>query len=245
MVISAELTSFFPHTETMKPFILLRQLCLLLALLSLGVPKAASTRFTENLLDPSVDYDDVDNPPTRESTTRAGPTRTTENCYKSICEDLPAPCHELAATTGCLCPGVSLGPGALPEAPVVKVFWQAGSAPEVRWCAAPAYKTVYKVLVGGKEVGEFGELTRTTVVKDLSAGAEVCVQASNSVGKSPLEGAACEVYNPPEEGASLALKVGLIGGALGLLLLVLIAVLLWRHRSRRKDGAHVSSEGVL
>lgn len=225
----------------MKTFAHFRLLFLFLTLLSLGVPEASSFKNPEESLNSSEDYSDL-YPPTTKATMDPGPTRAAENCYKSICEDLPAPCDELAAKSGCLCPGFSVGPGALPEAPTVKVFWEGASA-KVRWCAAPAYKTIYKVLVGGKEVEQFSELKRTMVLKDLSAGVEVCVQATNDVGKSKLEGSACEVYNLPNENLSLALKVGLIGG--GLLLLILIAVLLWRHHSRRKDRAHVSNEGVL
>lgn len=246
MVISAVPTYFF-STETMQTQGLThyRQLFLLLAFLSLVLPEVSSSESSESLLNPSEDYSD---PYARISTDSPGltsPDSIPEPCYKDLCQDLPAPCAELAAMLRCSCPGVSMGPSAHPEAPVVKIYWREGTEPEVRWCAAHADENVYRVLVQGKEVGEFGELKRSTVVKGLSAGAEVCVQAVNDVGQSALEGRACEVYKPPKGSPSLALKVGLIGGALGLLLLISLAALLWRHRSRRKDGARVSTEGPL
>lgn len=241
MVISAEPVYSFPNrNKKMKPFTHFRLPFLFMALFSLGVPEAFSFKITDDF---SEDYENVYGP-TKRPTVRPGPPRSLEKCYKNLCEDLPAPCDKLAKESGCLCPGSSIGPGALPDPPTVKVLWQAGGAPEVRWCAAYAYNTVYKVLVGGQEVGEFNELKRMTVFENLSAGAEVCVQASNEVGTSALGKHSCEVYNPPKDSASLALKVGLIGGALGLLLLILIAVLLWRQRSPRKDRANVSNEEV-
>ncbi|XP_062392534.1 leucine-rich repeat neuronal protein 4 isoform X2 [Sardina pilchardus] len=227
----------------MKPLAHSRQLFLFLALLSLGFPEASLSESSDKFLDPSEDYGDLYNPPTMAFTARPpGPTRLPEPCYKDLCQDLPAPCAQLAAETGCSCPGVSMGPRALPEAPSVKVFWRAGAEPEVRWCAAHAQQTVYRVLVGGQLVESFDDLKRSMVVAGLSAGTEVCVQAVNEVGASAPR---CEAYKPPKKGASLAVMVGLIVGALGLLLLVTLAVLLWRHRSRRKDGARVSTEGSL
>ncbi|XP_076130676.1 uncharacterized protein LOC143112293 [Alosa pseudoharengus] len=230
------------NSEIMKPLAHSGQLFVFLVLLSLGFPEASSSESSNNLLNPSEDYEELYNTPTIASITRPGPSHLPKPCYQNLCQDLPAPCAKLAAESGCSCPGVSMGPRALPEAPSVKILWRAGDEPEVRWCAAHADETRYRVLVGGKQVNEFKDLKRSTVMTGLSAGEEVCVQAVNDVGESALK---CEVYKPPKEGSSLALKVGLIIGALGLLLLVSLAILLWRQRSRRKDGARVSTEGSL
>lgn len=222
------------------------QLLLLLTLLSPALSETSSWA-TDTFLDPSEDYEDLNGTGTTRPGVLPAPTDVSvlQPCYDDLCNDLPEPCGELAETRRCSCPGVAVGPGALPEAPVT-MLWPDGEQVEVRWCAAHAYDTVYRVLVQREQVGLFGDLKRSMAgLTGVSAGAEVCVQAVNAVGESRLEGQACQLYEPAQGSPGLALKLGLIGGALALLVLLSIALLLWRRHSRKKGGARVNTDGPL
>ncbi|XP_029924407.1 leucine-rich repeat neuronal protein 4 [Myripristis murdjan] len=157
-------------------------------------------------------------------------------CEYNTCQEMQTPCAVLAASTGCLCPGVSLDPVA-PEAPFLKkVSWE-GSQVVVRWCAPHSNVTSYRVTVGGKDRHEFGENKRSGPVGAIDHATQVCVVAVNSAGVSKPS---CMMYQPTDN--SVSLKAGLIGGALGFLLLFSLAVLLWRHRKRRKSEARISTQ---
>ncbi|XP_063058374.1 leucine-rich repeat neuronal protein 4 [Engraulis encrasicolus] len=224
----------------------LRCYTLLFLLLTLITPISSETSLEDDVdrfINPSEDYDDVFDDK-KKATTPSPPDvdLTMKPCYEDICNDLPGACHELQQKHHCSCPGVAQGPSALPETPVVMVWSSSGGGAaaeslEVRWCAAHSPNTNYRVLVGGREVGLFGELKRSMLgLRGVSGGQEVCVQAENEVGRSPLEGMACRVYEPPRGSPGLALRMGLIGGGVALALLILIvALLLWRRNSRRKD----------
>lgn len=154
-----------------------------------------------------------------------------KRCDYNPCLEGQIPCSE---QVGCLCKGSTLHSEA-PEAPELKsVSWN-GSEVVIQWCAPYSFVTQYVVTVGGEERQRFGEDRRSGglgVVEDVS---QVCVVAVNDAGSSKE---VCKKYEPTD--SSLPLKAGLIGGALGFLLLLLLAVLLWRHRRQRKQEASIS-----
>lgn len=167
---------------------------------------------------------------------RASPEEgTSKRCDYDRCLESQAPCAELAASTGCSCPGFTWH-NVAPEAPLLKsVSWN-GSEVVLQWCAPLSYVTSYSVTVGGQERQKFEEGRRSGAVGDIDNIAKVCVVAVNEVGES--EGS-CMMYQPRDN--NLPLTAGLIGGALGLLLLLLLAVLLWRRNKRqRKQQASIS-----
>nr|XP_020501868.1 leucine-rich repeat neuronal protein 4-like [Labrus bergylta] len=157
-----------------------------------------------------------------------------QRCDYDPCLESQIPCANLSITTGCLCRGVTLH-NVAPEAPDLKsVSWE-GSEVVVRWCAPYSYVTAYIVTVGGEQSKKFGKGERSSGLGDVENVAEVCVSAVNDAGSSEES---CTMYQPRD--SSLPLKAGLIGGALGFLLLLLLAVLLWRHRRQRNQEASIS-----
>ncbi|XP_041706123.2 leucine-rich repeat neuronal protein 4-like [Coregonus clupeaformis] len=168
------------------------------------------------------------------------PSRGTnlQSCDYDPCRELQTPCAQLAASSGCLCPGVS-GPQVAPEPPDLKRLSMEGSEMVIQWCAPSSVVTHYEVVVGALEPLVFGEDQRSGVVREVGQGVEVCVVAVNDAGFSERQRRSCTMYEPPGD-SSLALKAGLIGGALGLLLLLSLAVLLWRHRALRKADARIT-----
>ncbi|XP_070773506.1 leucine-rich repeat neuronal protein 4 [Enoplosus armatus] len=189
---------------------------------------------TEALVLPPDDYyeDDTVTPilPKRVSPVEGTLTR----CNYKPCLEGQIPCADLAASTGCLCPGFTLYDVA-PEAPNLKsVSWN-GSEVVIQWCAPSSHVTAYIVTVGGQERQTFGKDQRSGGVGDIDHISEVCVVAVNDAGDSD---GSCLMFQPRD--SSLPLKAGLIGGALGFLLLLLLAVLLWRHKRQRKQEASIS-----
>ncbi|XP_056141284.1 leucine-rich repeat neuronal protein 4 [Lampris incognitus] len=161
--------------------------------------------------------------------------RKVELCDYDICLEMQFTCVQLSSSTGCLCPGISLG---VPEAPVLKRVSREGSEVMIWWCAPYSHVTSYTVTVAGEERGKFGEGQRRGSVGVVDHGAEVCVVAANEAGVSK---GSCRVYQSRH---NESLKAGLIGGALGFLLLFSLAVLLWRHRMRRKSESRISTQEV-
>ncbi|XP_074528518.1 leucine-rich repeat neuronal protein 4 [Halichoeres trimaculatus] len=157
-----------------------------------------------------------------------------KRCDYNPCLENQIPCDDLASSTGCLCIRRTL-PSEAPEAPEVKsVSWN-GSEDVIQWCAPYSYVTQYVVKVGGKERQRLGMDQRSSGLGIIEDVALVCVVAMNDMGSSEES---CKMYQPRD--SSLPLKAGLIGGALGFLLLLLLAVLLWRHRRQRKQEASIS-----
>lgn len=188
----------------------------------------------------SDDYYDVSE---LETTTAPGSVPTQagdlEPCDYDRCLDEQTPCHLLSLAHNCLCPGLStrLEP---PEPPALHSLSHNASGVVVHWCAPYSHVTSYKVTVGAGNPVEFGQRTRTGSIGEVPRGVEVCVLAVNSLGDSEPGEGSCRIFQPPEDG-SVGLKIGLIGGALGLLLLLSLALLLWRLRARRKAGARIST----
>ncbi|XP_071194029.1 LRRN4 C-terminal-like protein [Salvelinus alpinus] len=182
-------------------------------------------------------YDTFTDPPSHPPPAPSQGTNP-QPCDYDPCREQQPPCSQLAASSGCLCPGVS-GPHAAPEAPYLKRLSMDGSGVVVQWCAPLSFVTHYKVVVGALEPLVFGVDQRSGTVMGMGQGAEVCVVAVNYVGVSERQEGSCTMYEPPGD-SSVALKAGLIGGSLGLLLLLSLAVLLWRHRARRKADARIT-----
>lgn len=188
----------------------------------------------------SEDYYDLE-----EQTTAAPPTfvspdgQNRQPCDYNPCRDNQLPCAKLSVSTGCLCPGFTLN-NVAPEAPSLRsVSWN-GSEVVLQWCAPYSYVTAYVVMVGGQERQRFGKDQRSGGVGAIDHISEVCVVAVNYAGDSD---GSCMMYQPRDN--SLPLKAGLIGGTLGLLLLLLLAVLLWRHKRQRKQEASISMHNAL
>ncbi|KAK9536723.1 hypothetical protein VZT92_006486 [Zoarces viviparus] len=191
--------------------------------------------FTTETFDfPTEDYSRMEEttvtPPARNTASPYGKKR----CEYNLCLESQIPCPVLATSTGCLCPGMTLH-NEVPDTPTLKsVSWN-GSEVVARWCAPHSYVTAYIVKVGGQERRRFMKDQRSGGLGDVEHNTKVCVVAVNDAGDS--EGS-CLTY--PPGGSSLLLKAGLIGGALGFLLLLLLAVLLWRHTRQRKQEASIS-----
>lgn len=160
---------------------------------------------------------------------------TNERCdYKPCLDDQPS-CYELSSTTGCLCPGFTLN-NVPPLAPNLGSVTRNGSEVVVKWCEPLSDVSEYLVTVGGQDKYTFSRKKRSGSIGQIDNVVQVCVSAANEAGESA---ASCVMYQP--EDRSIPLTVGLIGGALGLLLVLLLGVLVWRRRRQRKQGADVSS----
>ncbi|XP_042355201.1 LRRN4 C-terminal-like protein [Plectropomus leopardus] len=190
---------------------------------------------TEDFVASDEDYTQYEDPVTPVVNIRVSPySKTTKRCDYNPCLDNQIPCSDLAASTGCLCPGFTLN-NQVPEAPDLRsVSWN-GSEVVVHWCAPYSYVTSYVVTVGGVDTKTFGRNQRSGGVGNRDHIVKVCVSAVNDAGEG--EGS-CQMYHPRD--SSLPLTAGLIGGALGLLLLLLLGVLLWRHKRQRKQEASIS-----
>ncbi|XP_028323033.1 leucine-rich repeat neuronal protein 4 [Gouania willdenowi] len=185
---------------------------------------------------PPVDYyegeDPTSGPPKVVTLSPGG--RTLQRCDYSPCLEEQPPCEELAASMGCLCPGFTLYTVA-PQAPDIKSVWWNGSEVVLRWCAPYSFVTAYVVTAGGQVRQTFGPQQRSGSLGVMEEQTQVCVLALNEAGRSQ---GSCATFRPP--GRGLPLTAGLVGGALGLLVLVLLGVLLWRHRKQRKHEVSVT-----
>ncbi|XP_069572508.1 uncharacterized protein [Brachyistius frenatus] len=193
---------------------------------------------TEDLEMPPPDY--YDDTVTQEMPVGALPDgQTIQRCNYNPCFEGQAPCAVLAASTGCLCPGFTLR-NVVPESPFMKsVSWN-GSEVVLKWCAPYSHVTSYIVTVGGQERQRFTGRQRSGALGDIVHKAEVCVFAVNEAGDSD---GSCMAYKPRDN--TLPLTAGIIGGALGFLLLLLLAVLLWRHKRQRKQEASISMHNTV
>nr|XP_046267638.1 leucine-rich repeat neuronal protein 4 [Scatophagus argus] len=187
-----------------------------------------------NLLN-TEDYSEYEDTVTPVLPKTVPPNRVTpKRCDYNPCLQSQIPCADLAASTGCLCPGSTLH-NEPPQAPDLRsVSWN-GSEVVIWWCAPNSYVTAYIVKVEGKERQKFGKDQRNGGVGNIDHNSEVCVVAVNDAGQSD---GSCMMYQSRD--SSLPLKAGLIGGALGFLVLLLLAVLFWRYKTQRKQQASIS-----
>lgn len=157
-------------------------------------------------------------------------------CDYKPCVENQVPCAELAASTRCLCPGFTLH-NEVPDEPHLRsVSWN-GSEVVLQWCAPNSYVTAYHVTVGGQERKRFGKERRRGGVGTIQDISKVCLLAVNDAGASRPS---CQMYQ--HRASRLSLRAGLIGGALGLLLLTSLLVLLWRRKRQRKEQASISMQ---
>ncbi|KAA0717230.1 hypothetical protein E1301_Tti017335 [Triplophysa tibetana] len=172
-------------------------------------------------------------------------------CLYDKCTEQQGTCKDLQEATGCLCPGLS-GSHIPPSPPYsVTVTQEDGKMVEVHWCAPDSIVTHYIVSVEGKNKVmernlEVKDKKRAAVLVDVSAGELVCVEAVNTAGTSEKDSQSCMTYEPQTSNSGLALKLEIIGGAVGLLVVLIVAVLLWRHKKHQRSTARrENSEGVL
>ncbi|XP_029368549.1 leucine-rich repeat neuronal protein 4 [Echeneis naucrates] len=193
--------------------------------------------------------DDYSSPPDVISPVNVPNTKQETNfCEYNPCLENQEPCSEVAARTGCLCPGLS-GEDVPPRSPRIQALLPitAGTNKnkvEVQWCAPPSAVTKYKVVVEGHDgdVFEFENALRHGLLGSLEVGTRVCVQAVNNAGQSPPTEFSCQRYDPPSSDQNLlALIIG--GGVAFLLLVILIAVILWKQKVCRK-GKEDSTDGL-
>lgn len=153
--------------------------------------------------------------------------RPLERCNYDPCMENQTPCQQLKATRQCLCPGFTLADQA-PLPPVLRSLAWNGSQVVVHWCAPHSHVTGYWATVGGAKRGQFGTGQRFGGLGAMDHLTEVCLSAVNEAGTSEV---VCQMYHyDGHSGGGLLLTLGLVGGALVLLLLPLVAILLWRRR---------------
>lgn len=171
-------------------------------------------------------------------------------CDYDMCVEQQKTCKKFAEVTPCLCPGLS--PQDNPPSPpdLKHITQQDDKGVVVHWCAPTSTVTHYIVSVKGKDKAidreiKVEEWERATVLRDVAAGALVCVKAVNLAGVSTENGQSCATFEPQHSDSGLALKLGIIGGVVGLIVLLILALLLWRHKTWRKSTARNEEEGVL
>lgn len=239
---------FFPPPDIM--LVCLHPVILLLLINSLDLSSSSSSS-SQNGTRPrcpiSDDYSDCEETTTEPSSSSTSEAPELHPCKYDMCVEQQQTCKELAAVTPCLCPGLS--PQDNPPSPphLSGLTQQDDKGLVVHWCAPTSIVTHYIVLVKGKDKViereiEVKERKRATVLRDVAAGALVCVKAVNIVGNSTQS---CATFEPQHSDSGLALKLGIIGGVVGLIVLLVLALLLWRHKTWRKSTARNETEGVL
>lgn len=168
-----------------------------------------------------------------------------KRCEYNLCQDQLPTCQEIAASLGCSCPGMS-GPSDLPDPPTLRKLSQEGSrGVVVYWCAPASTVTHYVVRVKEREVELNADKRRRQMeLGEIAAGTEVCVQAVNRAGVSDRAKHSCTRFEPQSSESVLALKLGIIGGVVTLIVLLVLALLLWRLRIRRKTLTRTENGGA-
>ncbi|XP_073677095.1 LRRN4 C-terminal-like protein [Garra rufa] len=190
--------------------------------------------------------DDYDDESSKTTLSPQPPGVTTSRVIRRPCDYDPCvvqttPCDQLSAQTGCLCPGLT-GPEERPEAPELREVKLDGSGDVfVHWCAPRSNVTYYEVtLSGGNKQMVFGENVRNRAIPGLKVGETVCVAAGNKAGLSEKS---CARYELAEHDQAY-LSAGIIAGSAGFLLLLLVlAIVLWKRRTCRK-GRMGDAEGL-
>lgn len=233
-------------------FVCVRPVILLLLINFLDLSSSSSSQnatrprsYSGETEDYSVLEDPTTEPPSSSSTT----TEDTERnfCDYNMCVEHQQTCTDLAIVTGCFCPGLDiLSP---PSPPTISYLTQQDDKGVlVHWCAPTSIVSHYKVLVKDKDsVREIPmeEKKRTTVLRNVTAGALVCVVAVNKNGVSEENKQSCATFKPQHPVSGLALKLGIIGGVVGLIVLLILGLLLWRHKKRRESSSRTETRGVL
>ncbi|XP_062845083.1 LRRN4 C-terminal-like protein [Trichomycterus rosablanca] len=204
-------------------------------------PGAPHPRFSNT----NEDYNDYYGEDLLSPATTLKPAGTPKPCHFDLCQDQQVSCHELAKATGCSCPGIS-GHFQPPDPPHLRILSsEAPGTVVVHWCAPASAVTHYVVLVGGQDEGrQAGERTRLMDLGDIAPGTEVCVQAVNRAGISARGSLSCARFEPRGPESGLALKLGLIGGAVVLAVVLVLALLTWRCRRRQKAPTRTGNRGA-
>ncbi|KAM7417565.1 hypothetical protein PAMA_017281 [Pampus argenteus] len=215
-------------------------------------------RFVTGLDDDEDDHHS--SPPTALSPVNTSIQPPLKPCKYNPCLENQEPCSKLLRRTGCLCPGIS-GADQPPQAPSIQGLLPVSEGDnrgkvEIQWCAPPSVVSKYRVMVEGREGDalEFGDGLRRGLVGSMEVGTKVCVEAVNHAGHSAPSDFSCKRYDLPES-SDQKLLAGVIGGGVALfLLLIIAAVILWKHWMYKKakrnstDGLgnpSYSTEGTL
>ncbi|KAK7164768.1 hypothetical protein R3I94_003226 [Phoxinus phoxinus] len=213
---------------------------------------SSSSQNATRLHSPLNDYSDYDETTTEPLSSSTSEVPELDHCDYDMCVEQQQTCKELqrTAVSPCLCPGLS--PRDYPPSPpqLSYITQQDDKGVVVHWCAPTSIVTHYIVLVKGKDKVidreiEVQEKKRETVLWDVAAGALVCVKAVNIAGDSKENKQSCATFEPQHSDSGLALKLGIIGGVVGLVVLLILALLLWRHKTWRKSTARNETGGVL
>ncbi|KAK2911916.1 hypothetical protein Q8A67_004049 [Cirrhinus molitorella] len=234
-------------------------LLLLIKLLNLSFVLSSSSSSSQNATGPRFppsrgsdyysEYDDITIEPLSSSSTvsEVAPSY----CDYDLCVEHQQTCQQLLEATGCLCPGLSSGftPPSPPHDLSLTIS-QDGKMVEVTWCAPTSIVTHYIVWVKGNDKVmdrkvQVEERKRAAVLKDVEVGARICVEAVNKGGASTEDDRTCVTFEIENPNSGFALKMGIIGGVVGLILLLLLGLLLWRHKTWQKSTAQPETEGVL
>ncbi|XP_067296224.1 LRRN4 C-terminal-like protein [Pseudorasbora parva] len=228
----------------------LRPVNLLLLINFLALSSSYSLNATQPRSPPSgEDYNNFEDPTTRppSSTPTVSESPELDSCHYDMCIEQQQTCKALSEVTPCLCPGLTeqFQPPIAPDR--VHLTQLDDKRVEVHWCAPGSVVTHYIVLVKGKEDRRIPveERKRATILQDMAAYDVVCVLAVNHGGSSTEDGQSCDIFEPQHSDSGLALKLGIIGGVVGLIVLLILALLLWRHKIRRKSTARNEMGGVM
>ncbi|XDV20533.1 hypothetical protein PO909_025847 [Leuciscus waleckii] len=229
----------------------LHPVILLLLINSLDLSSSSSSQNATQPRSPNFDdYSDDEETTTEPASSSTSEAPELHPCKYDMCVEQQQTCKELAAVTPCLCPGLS--PQDNPPSPphLSGLTQQDDKGVVVHWCAPTSIVTHYIVLVKGKDKVIEREINveerkRAIELRDVAAGALVCVKAVNIVGVSTESVQSCATFEPQHSGSGLALKLGIIGGVVGLIVLLVLALLLWRHKTWRKSTARNETGGVL
>lgn len=209
---------------------------------------ATQPRSTHSEVMSSFDeYDEVT--PTASPSSSSTSALDLNPCDYDMCVEQQQTCIDLAKVENCLCPGLS-NVFIRPSPPRIShLTQQGGRGVVVHWCAPTSIITGYIVRVKNKDrvisSREVEQHKRALVLEDVEAQAVVCVEAVNKGGVSEEDDQSCANFEPKHADSGLALKLGIIGGVVGLILLLILALLLWRHKRRQKFTARSETEGVL
>lgn len=188
------------------------------------------------------EYDDPDNvePEIRSTKKTSILHGDAQICQYNRCLEDQVPCATLSEETGCLCPGYS-GMDKPPHAPRIQALLPISQGDnrgkiEVQWCAPSSMVSSYRVVIEGREEDalEFGNTLRRGLVDSLEVGTKVCVEAVNNAGHSAPSDFSCKRYDYPETSDHQVMTGVIVGGIVFLLLLIITAVIIWKHQKNKK-----------
>nr|XP_055055731.1 LRRN4 C-terminal-like protein [Misgurnus anguillicaudatus] len=195
------------------------------------------------------DYDDLEDISTEPP--RISPTeyedREENRCQYDSCVEQQETCINLQTATGCFCPGLSSFQTPPSPPKELKLSEEDGKGVVVHWCAPDTIVTHYIIKVEGKDkVMEknftVDEKKRMAVLGDVAVGMHVCVEAVNFALARGNNSQSCMQFEPQTSDSGLALKLGIIGGVVGLLVVLSLALLLCRHKKLQKSTERRSND---